>query len=1217
MAAPSGSVYAQRTGGSVAPNDEGLVEWASRIKAMQDQVDADEEAEQKKLEEEIAASRLARQRRSRLGYGSRAQSLDLSAEGSKLPAIKDNAPVSAGHNSPSERLSGQDDALRKLTGGPPPTAPKSNDAISLAAFMGGKATGPRLNRHAPQQDAHDPTQFEQRSRVDAPHPIFGSKGVAMPGMVARKTAGNNQATFQTPSAAAPAPAAVTVPVDEARVRRQSTPSLAARYLEHASSPRPVSPLKISSRDRTISTPGPKPVATTGPPSRSRTPQPPRVSSPAVPAPARATTPQVHSPAPTQPRVPTASTPSLARAVQPTPRTSMGPPIPLSHSSSAAFLKAPVQKDPTPSISRLQGRGFVHQMVQQSRDLGGPSSPASAKDESGKLLGARKASVLDRWQPEGSPVKSPPPVLPKAVPIKKTKTIGPEQTATTPPPPRVVKHSPSLPSVKGRKSPSPTRTDIPSHEPSFGSATTMMIIKPTTPKPKSPRPKSPPAVRQPAVSFSAVDELGVSRMSTGSKVTFADMAPEPRKPLAHPTKERAKKPKKVKTNETVANLRITDSTRTAPAAQPSPAPLASGEMDVAALGTKSSLSAATPPQVAVTPRDIARAPSPSSGKPATATATRPNIAERWSQNITNVAEVSSSPPADTPGKMAGKQALPGMSGSNAPTLNRKKSAAGDAPGPRLPTTMQKVSPPSTEGAAPPSPIPRTRIPSTGSRATVMDVAQVFVEHARKSPEIESPTSVEEPVRIQISSPPAQLSSPVTASSVPSFARPQNDKRKSSYDRFSAVTLPPLQEEVTPTPSPAGTLSKNYVKDLVLEKEDKIHSPTLTLSFTAGPISRLDVSALIAGPPVYTPDQSIRDISVEVMLVSGSATTILSDDTNVFYDNEILAVIHRKKSISSGLVATTVWAWAGRELDAREEIKLEEIASRYRTSYILVPQYAEPAEMLKVLGGQLAVRQGSRVHWSAENTAMHVVRSRNGYILIEELDLGIQNLCAGYSYCVTVLETVYIWHGPGAVEKERKAARLYARKLGENVVELGRNASEDDEDMFWMVLGDEGYAQADYWRWRSEAKGSIDPAIWEVDASKLTHVPSWTVHVNVHSSVFIADCIWEIYVVVGKDARGKRTVIQSALKAAEELAKGVASRRPFTPVVHVLTMPSQIPLELRAHLRDIRVFGSEIEAPEHMNIVSAEVAHHQLNRQSWPKMALTDPTFLPLGVDPSVL
>lgn len=66
-----------RTGDYPKPED-GIAEWASKIKAMQQQVDADEEAEQRKLEEEIAASRLARQRRSRgVGYGSRIQSLDL------------------------------------------------------------------------------------------------------------------------------------------------------------------------------------------------------------------------------------------------------------------------------------------------------------------------------------------------------------------------------------------------------------------------------------------------------------------------------------------------------------------------------------------------------------------------------------------------------------------------------------------------------------------------------------------------------------------------------------------------------------------------------------------------------------------------------------------------------------------------------------------------------------------------------------------------------------------------------------------------------------------------------------------------------------------------------------------------------------------------------------------------------------------------------------
>lgn len=56
--------------------ETGLAEWTSKIKALQREVDADEEAEQKRLEEEIAAARQARLRRSRGAGGSRDDSLD-------------------------------------------------------------------------------------------------------------------------------------------------------------------------------------------------------------------------------------------------------------------------------------------------------------------------------------------------------------------------------------------------------------------------------------------------------------------------------------------------------------------------------------------------------------------------------------------------------------------------------------------------------------------------------------------------------------------------------------------------------------------------------------------------------------------------------------------------------------------------------------------------------------------------------------------------------------------------------------------------------------------------------------------------------------------------------------------------------------------------------------------------------------------------------------
>jgi len=69
------SVSPRRASSTPKP-ETGLAEWTSKIKALQRQVDADEEDEQKRLEEEIAAARQARLRRSR-GGGSRADSIDL------------------------------------------------------------------------------------------------------------------------------------------------------------------------------------------------------------------------------------------------------------------------------------------------------------------------------------------------------------------------------------------------------------------------------------------------------------------------------------------------------------------------------------------------------------------------------------------------------------------------------------------------------------------------------------------------------------------------------------------------------------------------------------------------------------------------------------------------------------------------------------------------------------------------------------------------------------------------------------------------------------------------------------------------------------------------------------------------------------------------------------------------------------------------------------
>ena len=50
-------------------------------------------------------------------------------------------------------------------------------------------------------------------------------------------------------------------------------------------------------------------------------------------------------------------------------------------------------------------------------------------------------------------------------------------------------------------------------------------------------------------------------------------------------------------------------------------------------------------------------------------------------------------------------------------------------------------------------------------------------------------------------------------------------------------------------------------------------------------------------------------------------------------------------------------------------------------------------------------------------------------------------------------------------------------GTPVIELYEN--EKNDEMFWMILGEEEYANADYWKWRRNSS-IIDPRIWRVNA-----------------------------------------------------------------------------------------------------------------------------------------
>lgn len=62
--------------------------------------------------------------------------------------------------------------------------------------------------------------------------------------------------------------------------------------------------------------------------------------------------------------------------------------------------------------------------------------------------------------------------------------------------------------------------------------------------------------------------------------------------------------------------------------------------------------------------------------------------------------------------------------------------------------------------------------------------------------------------------------------------------------------------------------------------------------------------------------------------------------------------------------------------------------------------------------------------------------------------------------------------------------YAKQLkttSSQVIELSEGENDDDE-MFWMILGDDEFAKADYWKWKRTAV-AIDPFVWRVDTTRI--------------------------------------------------------------------------------------------------------------------------------------
>lgn len=255
-----------------------------------------------------------------------------------------------------------------------------------------------------------------------------------------------------------------------------------------------------------------------------------------------------------------------------------------------------------------------------------------------------------------------------------------------------------------------------------------------------------------------------------------------------------------------------------------------------------------------------------------------------------------------------------------------------------------------------PFKLSRTSSTGNRPSAMEVAQAFKEIPQEKEEgmlHTTLTSIPEPNHRVLQ---PKFRGPLSQS--------QAEKRKSTYEKYSAITLPPLQEEATPTSSPAGTL-KDAPEPLGDRRQQTGPSETnkkSAISEDVGPPIAADrddlpedgkpsvmtdeggdfhveleggqIADLLKPRPPPQQSDDIRTISVELFSIVGNAANVMSNSGGIFYDSEILAIVHRVKSKASGLASTIVWCWLGKQtrLGDHEDKKLQEISRRYGTKAV---------------------------------------------------------------------------------------------------------------------------------------------------------------------------------------------------------------------------------------------------------------------------------------------
>ncbi|WFC98078.1 phosphoribosylglycinamide formyltransferase 1 [Malassezia yamatoensis] len=272
-----------------------------------------------------------------------------------------------------------------------------------------------------------------------------------------------------------------------------------------------------------------------------------------------------------------------------------------------------------------------------------------------------------------------------------------------------------------------------------------------------------------------------------------------------------------------------------------------------------------------------------------------------------------------------------------------------------------------------------------------------------------------------------------------------------------------------------------------------------------------------------------------------------------------------------------------------------------SYETVFQGAEPQEFTRLLCGPLITRRGHRKQ-AAKESQMFLLRSTDTGLFVDEVTMTSSSLCSAYSAVILLPSQGFVWHGKGSSREQRVRALQYANTHRKSIQEI--DEGDSSASLLDQLRGP--YASGWHWRYYKDLPVHMRGARLYVNA-KDTQPTAFTSDSLSNDSISILESSLEIYVIIGKQARGDRAEIAHALDRAEELATRIQTTLPdaipLRPVIHVIVLPSLFPADVQAlsrttwntvHLEFDAAAQTTNSTPVLLNVYSLKDARNQLTR-----------------------